>query len=57
MRRWGKALLDADVELIVQAEALGLDEHLMGFRGGMEDTTVCEVLGCASAFHAKEASR
>ena len=26
------------------------------FRGGMDETTVCEVLGCASAFHGTEAS-
>ncbi len=33
VRRWGEALLDADVERIAQTEALGLDEHLMWRRG------------------------
>ena len=33
VRRWGEALLDADVERIAETEALGLDEHLMWRRG------------------------
>ena len=33
VRRWGEALLEADTERIAQAEALGLDEHLMWRRG------------------------
>ncbi len=33
VRRWGEALLDADVDRIARAGALGLDEHLMWWRG------------------------
>ena len=33
VRRWGEALLDADVERIAQTEALGPDKHLMWRRG------------------------